>query len=98
MSEAVLVLNEMPTECFKCKLCQFAFDSDLFEEGEAFCVVEGKSVEENLDNGSKPDWCPLRELPKRKDLTKTKSETEFATFTGWNLCMTTITGGISDEM
>ena len=62
VSKAVLVLDEMPTECFKCKLCQFAFDSDLFKEGEAFCAIEIRSIEENLNNGSKPNWCPLKEL------------------------------------
>lgn len=96
MSKAVLVLDEMPDNCFKCRFCQFAFDSDLFEEGEAYCAYESESIQENLDNGSKPDWCPLSELPKRKDLTKTKSETEFATFTGWNLCMTAITGKMEE--
>ncbi len=96
MSKAVLVLDEMPTECFKCKLCQFAFDSDLFEEGEAFCVVEGKSVENNLDNGSKPNWCPLRELPEKKQ-ERDASEYEFGILgkgfeQGWNVCINEITG------
>lgn len=48
-------------KCEKCLFCQIAFDSDLFETGEPYCCVDCESVQENMENGSKPQWCPLIE-------------------------------------
>ena len=49
MSKAVLVLNEMPTECFKCKLYQFAILGKGFEQGWNVCINEitGKTEGKN---------------------------------------------------
>lgn len=91
MSKAVLVIDEMPDNCFKCKLCQFAFDSELFEDGEAYCVYESESIQENFDNESKPEWCPLRALPEKKSI-ENKSDIGVAVFGGWNACIDEITG------
>lgn len=90
MSKAVLVLDEMPDNCFKCRFCQFAFDSDLFEDGEAYCAYESESIQENLDNGSKPDWCPLRELPGKAYHENFCDNGRYDR--GWNECLNEITG------
>ena len=87
MSKAVLVLDDMPLCCEECRFT---------DSGGDVCCLCNKDISEHEYGIQKPNWCPLRELPKRKDLTKTKSETEFATFTGWNLCMTAITGKMEE--
>ena len=53
MSKAVLVMD-MPEECAKCNLYDHEYD-----------VCE--PTEKNVRTFGKPDWCPLRELPKKKD-------------------------------
>lgn len=58
----------MPEKCGDCRLCQIAFDSDLFNDGEPYCCIEGNSVEENVGKDTKPEWCPLIEC--NDDLTE----------------------------
>lgn len=52
---SILIKNEMPKFCRKCWNCDFA-------GGEWFCVLELKGVEENFEE-TRPDWCPLIEVP-----------------------------------
>lgn len=53
---------DMPGSCDMCRLSSIAHDSDLYEEGECFCIATFESVE-CIPEGTKPDWCPLREFP-----------------------------------
>lgn len=82
MAKAVLVMD-MPEDCPMCKFWNSKDDE---------CYATG--VEELSLNSeeAKPDWCPLRELPEKKDTIiyenddwgtvnlKTKDE-------GWNACL-----------
>lgn len=52
MSKAVLILD-MPDNCFKCKLQDWAN-----------CRIAKKCH----TGDSKPDWCPLRELPEKAEV------------------------------
>ena len=82
MSKAVLVMDMPEQVCQKCTLCYET------EDDEYLCCAVGKLV----PDGEKPDWCPLRELPEKKDTIiyenddwgtvnlKTKDE-------GWNACL-----------
>ena len=46
------------------------------------------------DLESKPDWCPLREMPEKKKTIGTESETERIYMNcGWNDCIDAIGGG-----
>jgi len=58
MSKAVLVMDEMPEDCTMCKFWNSKDDE---------CYATG--VEELSLNSeeAKPDWCPLRELPEKKE-------------------------------
>ena len=50
---------DMPMNCTECTFCQMAFDSELFKNGEQYCCIKIESVDKNVQNGNKPEWCPL---------------------------------------
>lgn len=56
MSKAILVMN-MPDSCVGCPLCQRA-DDNLY-----YCMATFKII---VDVWLKANWCPLREVPKKK--------------------------------
>lgn len=61
MSKAVLIMD-MPSSCEECI---------LRNEGACFPVSKENSicgVYYTMKEGRKPDWCPLRELPKKKSV------------------------------
>lgn len=58
MAKAVLVMDMPEQVCQKCTLCYETENDD-----EYLCCATGKL----LPDGEKPDWCPLRELPKKKE-------------------------------
>lgn len=60
MAKAVLVMNDMPECCADC-YCGF-FERDT-KELNLVCGATG----EDANNVGKPDWCPLRELPEKKE-------------------------------
>ena len=53
--KAILVLNEMPENCFKCKLQDWAN-----------CRI----VKACHTGDTRPDWCPLKPLPDKKPHTE----------------------------
>lgn len=72
---------ETPKDCFSCPF--------LICAKEHYCEVEdgGRLIEVNVCDG-KPDWCPLRPLPKRYD------EGQMREQKGWNACLDEITGDV----
>ena len=58
MAKAVLVMDMPEQVCQKCALCYETENDD-----EYLCCATGKL----LPDGEKPDWCPLRELPEKKE-------------------------------
>lgn len=94
MSEAILVIG-MQESCDECVLSSIAYDSELFEEGECYCIVKMKSVN-NTEEGSKPYWCPLRPMPEKKmmkgDVHNVQTMGEELVAAGWNSCIDVITG------
>lgn len=61
--KAVLVMDTTNC-CDECILSSIAYDSELFEEGECYCIIQMKSVDD-IAEGSKPDWCPLKPMPEK---------------------------------
>ena len=98
MSKSVLVIDT-PEKCLDCKFCY-----ELDEGVEACCSIsdDGKdaSLMKKIDCEygycqGKPDWCPLKTLPEKKNTTAPVSNYEvqknlFAA--GWNVCLREITG------
>lgn len=58
MAKAVLIMDMPEQVCQKCTLCYETENDD-----EYLCCATGKL----LPDGAKPDWCPLRELPEKKE-------------------------------
>ena len=105
MAKAVLVMD-MPESCKKCVFCRGLNACKLkkYLVGDRICTIY--TVDKQIMEGGKPDWCPLRELPektsffeemqKEKDAGRFDGETgcEYANLvgkiTGWNACLDAI--------
>lgn len=58
----------LPKSCFYCDCCHTKnYDSKYKFDGEKFCGIENIEVnnyyDHNEETSSRPNWCPLRELP-----------------------------------
>ena len=84
MAKAVLVMD-MPENCFKCKLQNWAN-----------CKITNKCHVGEY----RPDWCPLRELPEKKETTYPQACYTNSYWTdemkaGFNTCLNEMLGGKS---
>lgn len=83
MSKAILVID-MPNSCLQCEL---STDDDFT----CFCVVN--SVE--CSTVSRPTWCPLKEVPKKKKDTLMTNYSRYVR--GWNDCIDRILEGSEED-
>lgn len=79
MDKAILVID-MPTHCGECPVCA-CYQASAFSSREYWCSTNGKDVE----SYSKPDWCPLKQLPKKKTGFQYADGYDYAD--GWNECI-----------
>lgn len=79
MSKAILVMD-MPKNCFHCKLQDWANCR----------IVKGCHT-----GYYRPDWCPLRPLPEKKELSLINSDFVRGYKTGYNDCIDEI-GGLNE--
>ena len=91
MAKAVLVMDMPEQVCQKCTLCYETENDD-----EYLCCATGKLV----PDGAKPDWCPLRELPEKKETTYPQACYTNSYWTdemkaGFNTCLNEMLGGKS---
>lgn len=86
MAKAILVMDMPEQVCQKCTLCH-----ETPNDGYMCCATR-----KILPDGEKPDWCPLRELPQKKEefeLRKCKGSVEgtwkvtLPENKGWNACL-----------
>lgn len=91
MAKAVLVMD-MPESCKKCMFCRGLNACKLkkYLAGDRICTIY--TVDKQIMEGGKPDWCPLRELPeKMPDLEHGYENVEKSIIrTGWNACLDAI--------
>lgn len=93
MAKAVLVMDEMPEDCTMCKFWNSKDDE---------CYATGVEKFSLNSEEAKPDWCPLRELPEKKESDSflieavkndcfdgTDSDTAYfnGKDAGWNACL-----------
>lgn len=99
MSKSVLVINT-PESCLDCRFC---YETD--EGVEACCSISDDDKDASLmkkidcEYGycqGKPDWCPLKPLPKYKSM-ENPGEYEYGKMHGWNQCIDEIAGGNADD-
>lgn len=94
MAKAVLVMD-MPESCKKCVFCRGLNACKLkkYLAGDRICTIY--TVDKQIMEGGKPDWCPLRELPERKKTFTTLECHSNGRWTegmkaGWNACLDAI--------
>lgn len=94
--KAILVID-MPSDCNDCLLCRYAHNMEPFDEDEAYCEKLFKSVKKEISKETKPDWCPLKPMPEKKEATQLpispllpKQYTVFEK--GYNACIDEILG------
>jgi len=83
---AVLVIEEMPTECIECQFCRILADD---KPTETRCILTAKRNEDGVN--TRAEWCPLRPLP-QKIYAVYKGDYEYGVADGWNACLDAIVG------
>lgn len=82
MRKSVLVIDT-PEKCLDCNLCVLDMD------GSISCYYNKREICSNVEeNNSRPEWCPLKELPSKKNC----GEIFNGNVKGWNDCLREITG------
>lgn len=99
MSKSVLVIDT-PENCVDCIFCQ---EYGIGSKKIAYCYVTNGDSENDMKIidciygycQSKPDWCPLKPLPERKEyivpIDNVESQKDIIAV-GWNACLREITG------
>ncbi len=90
MSKSILVIDTPE----RCSMCEFLKSTD---EECCYCGRLGFDYQVNeymrsMPKG-KPDRCPLRDLPKKKDMEPGKTIIRAAQHEGWNMCIEEILKG-----
>lgn len=65
MSKGIIV-EDVPECCDLCGYSSQAYDLEPFEEGECYCTIKKKSIDK-IPEGEKPDWCPIRPIPDKRE-------------------------------
>lgn len=97
MAKGIILLEDIPNNCFYCRLKKrpagMSFPEDMV------CGVAEQSVcqyKPHNINGTKPDWCPIKEIPVRLEELKyshSMSDYQRKGFSrGWNACLDEIEG------
>jgi hypothetical protein len=93
MPKAVLVMD-MPESC---DMCDFADDTQPPRYGERTLYCNAPGIGDDVTDyiACRPDWCPLRELPEKKEINHNKNHyiSNFwadAKRVGWNACLNEI--------
>ena len=90
MSKAVLVMD-MPDSCMGCNFlyCNAEYNVESCQATEVSRIVD-------LEKEDKPEWCPLRTVPDKKEMKYMDDKSEYYR-QGWNACIDSIGGGESDN-
>lgn len=62
MSKSILVIDT-PNNCGECKICA-SWQSSAFSIREYWCAASESGY---VDPDGKPDWCPLKPVPEKRD-------------------------------
>lgn len=84
--KGIIVLDEIPQTCQHIRGnkeggCPF---------GGMVCQICDKDVMEHVKNGTKPDWCPIKQMPEKIEVLKYPHSMKFSR--GWNACLNEIEG------
>lgn len=92
MAKGIIVLDEVPEKCNKCR---FWFAKATVPV-EYICMGLQIEITENELTKEKPDWCPIKEIPVRLEELKyshSMGDYQRKGFSrGWNACLDEIEG------
>ena len=90
MAKAVLIVD-MPESC---DMCDFADDTQAPRYGERTLYCNAPGIGDDVTDyiACRPDWCPLRELPERKETHTVLELNSIGRWTegmkaGFNICL-----------
>ena len=90
--KGIIVIDDIPQNCFGCKIKRrpagMSFPEDMV------CGITGQSVRKykpHNTNGNKPDWCPIKPLPKKAHHKEYCDNGRYDK--GWNECLEKIEDG-----
>lgn len=86
MSKSLLVIDT-PESCCSCYLRGFTLNLQ-------YCRGKLKDIK---DVSTKPDWCPLMDLPEKDNGDYPANTFDAGFVEGWNQCIDEITGGNADD-
>jgi len=89
MSRAIIVLDEMPADCYDCPMSRM-FEGSDFDSFDLICNAEKmknkfKTIVIDYERGQKPSWCPIKPMPERKIEWDEDEPSYYAM--GWNECL-----------
>ncbi len=87
MIKAILILDEMPKNCWDCPICYDFIACPVAEKGTPM---------NDADEDARPDFCPLRPMPKKEPPTIMNDEYDDGYVTGWNRCIDQMEGSGED--
>lgn len=91
MGKSILVLNDTPKTCIECP-CHFAEDT-----GRVWCGKEKKELLTDDIETFKPEWCPIRKMPDKRDLKDIEEYSglgmDYVWGEGYNACIDKILKG-----
>ena len=106
MSKSVLVIDYTPENCYDCPFGT-EYCGNLEYEGRCeladcldYDVILMTEEHYDCESKSRPEWCPLKPLPEKKEyivpIDNVESQKDIIAV-GWNACIDEITGGEVDD-
>nr|DAS89857.1 MAG TPA: hypothetical protein [Caudoviricetes sp.] len=98
MSKSVLVIDT-PKSCYNCPFGTEYYDIYIYKGNCELAEHLGKIMtlltEEyyGFESKSRPDWCPLKELPEKSTIENDMTDYQCGMVDGRNQCIDEITGG-----
>ena len=83
-AKKVMLVMDEPMDCTDCPLTDLSSMT-----GDKLCLAANMKWIETQNVGKKPEWCPLRDIPMKKN-TDFSSNVVYAN--GWNACVDEIRG------
>ena len=91
MAKGIIVVDDIPVICAECDFASLKCSGKYL-----WC-----NIKKEFCNSSKPDWCPIKEIPARLEeikLPNTKNGHKMERFsTGFNACLDEIEGKMQSD-
>lgn len=94
--KAIIVLDEMPADCYDCPMSRM-FEGLDFDSFDLICNAEKmknkfKTIVIDYERGGKPSWCPIKEMPRKMDEEEYRQKVNgngdyYEQVIGWNACI-----------